>query len=523
MVVTSWLQAATSSPGLRVNMDALNLTTPTQHNYTDPTVERDIERLREWLTNLPLMDVVETVRLVLGALNALNEQKLEDELRFSFLEVYRSTALRLFQTLDPLHLRQLALSKSQRVGAIDGVAQLLLVLAGGYKLLIKARYTSDSGVVKDALLGQSINRALEVLTYALLDSYRFYHVAPPMLAAESHVLYRAARHQGMLGVSVQTEDDTYPSLSTAQLYHASMLLSLIEPERLAEGEVGLLFDVLAQHADRCRIIPGNRWDGDGAGLFLIDLRAQSLPVACTVLKSPAPAQEPYLLDATRALQAIRKQLEQTPEKVRMQSPEAMVLRRLLPERDAAQLRRKQRQRDGRHVGVITGIEAVHIWLCALRESAGDAAAGLAQCRVLDSSDNGLKLSWNEGAAGDARVGEILGVVEGEGSRSVLRLAIVRSIRVFREGGLEAGVLLLDGGLGAVTCSIPDQPETDAVHALFMTAVEAEQITATLIAAKGLYVQGRSMLIDVGGREIRVRAGRRVLDSPLLDRFEFSAQ
>lgn len=504
-------------------MDALNLTTPTQHDYTDPTVERDVDRLHEWLINLPLMDVVETVRLVLGALNALNEQKLDDELRFSFLEVYRSTALRLFQTVDPLHLRQLALSKSQRLEAINGVAQLLLVLAGGYKLIIKARYTSDSGVVTDALLGLSINRALEVLTHALLDSYRFYREAPSTLAAESHVLYRAARHQGMLGVSVQTEEDKQPSLSTAMLYHAGMLLSLVEPERLAEGEVGLLFEVLVQHADRCRIIPGNRWEGDGEGLFLIDLRAHSSPVPCVRLKSPAPAQEPYLLDATRALQAIRKQLEQTPEKVRMQSPEAMVLRRLLPERDAEQHRCGQRQRDGRYVGIITGLEAVHAWLRMHREAAGDALAAQAQCRVLDSSDNGMKLSWNEGAGGDARVGELFGVVEGEGSKSVLKLAIVRSIRVFREGGLEAGVLLLAGGVGAVTCSIPDQPKTDAVHALFMPAAEAEQITATLIAAKGLYVQGRSMLIDVGGREIRVRAGRRVLDSPLFDRFEFSAQ
>ncbi len=35
--------------------------------------------------------------------------------------------------------------------------------------------------------------------------------------------------------------------------------------------------------------------------------------------------------------------------------------------------------------------------------------------------------------------------------------------------------------------------------------------------------GRAMLIDVGGREVSVRAGRRVFDSPVFDRFEFSAQ
>jgi hypothetical protein len=62
-----------------------------------------------------------------------------------------------------------------------------------------------------------------------------------------------------------------------------------------------------------------------------------------------------------------------------------------------------------------------------------------------------------------------------------------------------------------------------VHALFMPADEEEQNAATLIAEKGLYEHGRSMLIDVGGREVSVRAGRRVFDSPVIDRFEFSAQ
>ena len=107
-------------------MESLSLSIPVQHNYSDPTVERDVLRLHDWLTNLPLMDVVETVRLVLGALDALNEQKLGHEERFQFLEAYHATAQRLFVTVDPLHLRQLALTKLQRQEAIDGVERLFL-------------------------------------------------------------------------------------------------------------------------------------------------------------------------------------------------------------------------------------------------------------------------------------------------------------------------------------------------------------------------------------------------------------
>jgi hypothetical protein len=503
-------------------MDSLNLTIPKQHNYTDPTVERDIDRLQDWLTNLPLMDVVETVRLVLGALGSLNEQKLDDELRFSFLEVYRSTALRLFHTLDPLHLRQLALSKAQRQEAIEGVALLFLELAGGYKLIVMAQHAAPGGPANKELFGSAMNRSLEILTYALLDSYRFYREPPALLMNESHLLYRTARHHGLLGVGVQAEDEHASSVSTAQIYHASLLLSMTEPERLAEGEAGLLFDVLIQHAARCRIVPGNSWEGDGEGLFLLDLGTPSLPVSCALLTSPGNAREPYLLDATQALREIRKQLEQTPEKVRMQSPEAMVLRRLLPERKAEQQRRERRHRDGRYVGIITGLPAIHDWLRKQRAQVARLADDLAQSRVVDSSSAGMKLEWGEGGPVDVRVGELLGIVEGEGEQAITQLAIVRSIRVFREGRLEAGVLLLPGGLGAVSCSEPDRPEQHVVRALFMPAAEAEQIAATLIAGKGLYEQGRVLLIDVGGREIRVRCGRRVFDSPLFDRFEFSA-
>jgi cyclic-di-GMP-binding protein len=523
MVVTRSSQRASCDPAPGCQMDALNLTVPLQHDYNDPTVERNIGRLQEWLINLPLMNVVETVRLVLGALSALNEQKLDDELRFRFLEVYRSTVLRLFQTLDPLHLRQLVLSRTQRQEAIENAARLFLELAGGYKVIVKARYPDTGSKTTDRLLGLAINRALELLGYSLLDGYRFYREIPALLFAESHLLYRSARRYGLLNVTVPSDDDAQPLLTTADIYHVSMLLSLTEPERLAEGEAGLLFDVLQRHAGGCRIIPGNSWEGTGEGLFLLDLHTGSLPVPCTTLRSRAQAAEPYLLDATGALQAIRKQLEHTPEKMRMQSPEATLLRRLMPEQSAELRRREQRRSDGRYAGILVGLEAVHAWLGNHREAGGNRTTGLMQCKVLDSSPNGMKLSWQEGGSGDVQVGELLGVVEGEGSRSTLQLAIVRSVRVYQEGGLETGVLLLSGGFGAVTCSIPDSPGPDEVHALFMPANESEQLSATLLAARGLYQHGCKLVIDVGGREIHVRAGRTVFESPLYDRFEFSAQ
>jgi hypothetical protein len=511
-------------------MDFLNLSTPQQHDYNDPTVERNVARLQHWLTNLPLMDVVETVRLVISALDALNEQKLDAGLRFQFMEVYRATAQRLFVTVDPLHLRQLALSKAQRQDAIKGIEHLFNSMAGGYKLLVAQACNSSAGGKPAPLLGASINRALEQLSFSLLDSFRFYNEVRPRLVAESHQLYRLARHNGLLDSCVDDEDEDSPGATIASLYQASMLLSLADPFRLAEGEVGLLFDVLMQHAQLCRIIPGSRWTGDGEGLFLIDLDSDELPVPCTGLRSPVAAREAYLLDATAALAAVRERLTKTPAKVRMQSPEAMLLRRLLPETAAgAEKRREQRNPDSRWIDLLRGVEGIHAYLGRAVQQGPGGAAGqptvidTVSCRVLDSSGSGMKLAWEGGGAGDARVGDLLGILEMRNERETIQLGMIRSIRVYRKGGMEAGLQLMPGGLGAVSCYAPDEPEKVAVRALFMPAIEDEKIAATLVVSKGFYVLGRRLLIDVGGREVRARAGRCVFDSPVFDRFEFSAE
>ena len=80
----------------------------------------------------------------------------------------------------------------------------------------------------------------------------------------------------------------------------------------------------------------------------------------------------------------------------------------------------------------------------------------------------MRLAWDDGAAGDAQVGELLGVVE-EGKR--LQLAIIRSIHASREGGMEFGVQLIAGATAPVYCRGLDSDDDPAQHALFMPTSE----------------------------------------------------
>ena len=133
--------------------------------------------------------------------------------------------------MDPLHLRQLALSKQQRQEAIDGVGQLLSSMSDGYKLIVVERYQAGREAVQQPQFGQAINRALEQLNSLLLDSYRFYRAIESRLIAESHQLYRLARHHGLLSCCVDEDDEQAQASSIAMLYHASMLLSVAGKSR----------------------------------------------------------------------------------------------------------------------------------------------------------------------------------------------------------------------------------------------------------------------------------------------------
>lgn len=500
---------------------------PEQHDYTDPTVEQNPGRLHAWLTNLPLLNVVETVRQVLDALHALNEQKLPLQLRMELLGIFRDTVQRLFVTVDPLRLRQLALDRVRREQAREGVERLLLAMAGGYKIIVMACNEPGAMRASGPLFGLALNHTMEQLGYVLLDSYRCYRSVPESVFSELHQLYRLARHHGLLEVTAGDGEETGGPQSTAALYHAALLLSLMDPSRLAEGEAGLFYEVIRHHAGHCRIVPGNQWSGAGEGLFLVDLKGDSPPVPCWRVRSPLTAQEPYLLDARDALAVLGERLERIPAKVRRQSPEARVLRRLLPEKPDPRRHREPRHTDGRRVGLLIGLDNIHAFQSnrstPRQADAGSTGAGAAGgpsgCRVLDTSKGGMCLELEDAASGEVRVGELLAVVE-EDRRPVL--ATIRSVQVRREGGVEIGIQLLAGISAPVYCRAREDAEGHAQRALFLHACEAEDISATLVVAKGFYRPGRRLLIDAGGKAVPACAGRSITDAPLFDRFEFAA-
>lgn len=90
---------ARSPSSAQYAMDMLLLTIPDQHEDSNPTVLLDEKLLRKWLSELPMMNVVQTVEMVQRAILPFNELKVESQLRLKLLEYYRKRSMKYFTAM----------------------------------------------------------------------------------------------------------------------------------------------------------------------------------------------------------------------------------------------------------------------------------------------------------------------------------------------------------------------------------------------------------------------------------------
>lgn len=496
---------------------SLLLTTPEQHDFQDPTLELDEKRLQRWLAGLPVLNPGESLRMVVNALEPLNEQRLDIAKRLSLLRVYQSTVNRLFVAAEPLRLRQQPLSRQQRETTVNDVERLCLAMANGYKIAIKQLHAGGRGT-DAARLAAPLRAALQQLAAALVHSYRYYRREPPFVFLEINQLYRLARHQGLHDGQVDDEhSDT--RLSIAGLYQALCLFSLCDPFALQEGLADAFYAALTQYAESARVVPGNSWQGVPEGLYFVDLQSDSRPRHCVFLASPVAGDEPHILDARGALQQMHTVLAALPADRRSKRPEAGILRALLPEVSPGDKRRSERRPDGRWIGVVCGLDAITEWVSGrLRGESPDAE----QWQVKDASDEGYCLAEAAPGAHALSVGDLMCVVTDSARQeaSGLQLMVVRWLHDARGEGVMIGVEHIAGVPGPVGIVAPEQAAARPAHALFIPS--DAQHAARLIAPREVYAENRRLLLYVGDREIAVRCARLLEEAPAFECFEFTS-
>lgn len=496
----------------------LLLTTPEQHGFQDPTLELNEKKLQRWLAGLPVLNAGESLRMVLNALEPLNEQQLDVDKRLALLAVYQATVKRLYVAAEPVRLRQQPLSTEQRKTTVDDVERLSLAMANGFKILVKQMY-GQAALQDKTRFGQVLRWSIQQLAAALLHSYRYYRPEPAFVFLEINQIYRLARHHGLQDC-VTNDEQGNVQVNLVGIYQAVCLLSLCDPFSLEEGLADGYYRSLLQYTSAARVIPGNSWQGVPEGLFFVDLASDNRPGHCVYLDSPVEAGEPYILDARDLLTQMHKTLAVLPADRRRQRPEAGILRQLLPEITPRDKRSSERLPDGRWIQMLSGFDEVTKGLLARQR--GDQLNATAW-RVKDASEGGYCLAWDESAASLLRVGELVCVISDSDQQAAgpAQLMVVRWVRDGRDEGTELGVELLEGAPGPVRLRIADESGSEEQSALFLTSVN-NQGAARLVTPSQVYAEDRILIVYVGEREVTVRCGTLLEQAPGFDCFEFTS-
>ena len=439
-------------------MDFLLLTTPTQHAAHNPAVELNPRRLRQWLYDLPIMNVAETVRLLDSRIGPFNEMMLDPEERLKLLEVLFEAFDEILFSYDDLRLSMLPVTPAERRQLAQDILWLYLQLAAGYKIIVMAHFSAGGKGIRTPTLHMALFRAMELLTHALLYAFRAHEAPPPLTWLEFYQLYRYARERKLHQLRLRPIRGYAATPTIERLFKQTLLLSVADPGHMsgqAVFENHLLLETVCDAAE-IGALDGCPTD-QPVYRFLYDEDAP--PRHCAHVEAADAAAEGGLLFVAGAVEKLNAQATASG------GHEARLLRDLAARLEHAHHRRDARHPANRTVQLSPGASSVVHFLSdsarldkALQaevhagievmdlDSADAAECFLLPARVRNLSQHGYLLECEtHPALADDGVGDVIGIADQQRENAPpMQLGLIRWARKTERHTLHLGVEVFAG-------------------------------------------------------------------------------
>jgi hypothetical protein len=285
---------------------------PTPDPFENPLVETDPSALRQWATALPFANPDQLAESVLTNLIRLNRFPSAVRKRGELMEVYATPVQRL------LH------GNAARKGRapIHALRQVMMEMAYGY-----------SHLANDCLSGKANKKGMERLAWSIYRAISFY-LQEYLFACEefdcraSHTyreisrLHTYAEEQNIHLTPLADDDQPDTERSISQQYSRFLLLRLLDPCHLQDGEPRICYTYLDDLAALARFMPPSR-EVDSSGHYVIDRLGEVPPSLFEPEAAETLAQPRFsLFDLHPVSLQIHQQLR-TLERAEEQKPPAM--------------------------------------------------------------------------------------------------------------------------------------------------------------------------------------------------------
>jgi hypothetical protein len=484
------------------------------------------KQVKAWIDALPLAQTIEASKKLSVHLAALNRSKFDLDDRLQILEIYHPVVAVLLEELDAIYGKAAIPMVPRAREALALARDLASGLATAYRIAIseKAGKLISFGAKKQLPL--LIVRAMEYLATALRASYKSYTPAPQGIWREVHHLYLYAEQQGVS----REIGDAESKATVFDVYTETLLLSLTDPYRLAQGEAD---KVLAQ----IRTVRGlatlgkARPETRAGGHFLIPCDTDKPPKPLLSASDDTGGPNWLLLDANPVVDKLRQRKQAmdsgnvSATMSRMVGPDVLALiAKLLVLWGDPPRRSSRRNPMETTVAICVGIKAIGHFVSmepkldpeaeakALREGitmpltplpTDDAsrAVPVFEWDVVNQSAGGMKVR-RAGPAQPIAVGEAVGIKLV--ARSRWTLGVVRWLTIFDEGGMEFGVQFLSP-LGRMVSVTPTLTSVEAKLALLLPDADDPSLPEALLTPPNTFADLREYELEDDGVVTCVRA------------------
>ncbi len=493
--------------------------------------ETRAHKINEFIQKLPLGDPISAATDLIDELQILNSQKVAFANRFNALELYRPTAIQIYQDLIP-HFSgaSLPISKTEQTFA-DAAMKLWQEFAYGYKFSLVDLQNKILNLNNSKSTAQVVQRAIHALKEVALVHHLCYRTPPDNLWAELHQLYFCALQQAAEKISVTDQIAVNNASSVNLVYTQVLLMTLADPQHLANADI-LKTDVyLSNIAEHAELRPLGLIENP-AGVFLVALDSNKPPIPFVKNQNVPDDATDILLITVNLARQIHHHLKLLQEGVvpsdgclpsyAIEGHYEDLLARLIKNFGKAQQRlfSRTKKSDGVELGVGL-IAAYHL----LHEGSSIFSTHVSttgeikpsRWQVLNISAGGCALRKFSSSQASARIGDVVAMKNSKNKQ--WELAVLRWANVNDLSQLDVGLELISPSATAVIAKF----ENSALEgeALLLPELSAIKQAASIITARGFCKTGDVLRLSSNNKPGVILIKKLIERTARFERFQYS--
>ncbi len=315
------------------------------------------DAVRVWVDELPLINPEKSRALLEDALKQINSLGITTRNRHETLELLATSVICVAEAMKKVFLAKPIPLQGNNLLLATQTVELCNQMATGYRILVDDTGHDDS---QTFYLTLAIHRSLRYLSEILLTNYQIYLQYPEGLWKTINSLYALAEQHGITTQPITDNTLPTPAPSTiSTVYKQILLMSLACPYRLRQKEIHFVYNALMDWADRTRL-----YDMEGEqtpGLFAVNLNADNPPSYRVLNDKVTQGHQWRILDTTSMAEQIRDILDKQPGNGNRHIGigDTNILQRLMLAWGVMPARRFARHTKSAEVGLLVGLNAIH--------------------------------------------------------------------------------------------------------------------------------------------------------------------